>query len=149
MQWAKAIGDEAMKIVSEYELLQDRNSEEVHTRGVGYDIHSFNSKEERYIEVKGISEKWSTYTWQSLHHTTVKCLKENPDKFFLYIVHFNMHDDMPRTKETVGEIYKSTYDIYILSGDNLLHDGFSLKSVSYSLTPISRRRLEDYKVNNI
>jgi len=77
-----------MDVVCEYETLAGRSPTRVHGDGVGYDIHSQSAKEERFIEVKGVSESWKTYTWQSLHFTEVDCLKRNSGKFFLYIVYF-------------------------------------------------------------
>lgn len=142
MTWAKIIGDKAMEIVSDYERKHQRSPEYVHKRGVGYDIHSFGSGE-RFIEVKGVSEHWKTYTWQNLHHTEVRCLKNNPDKFFLYIVHFEI---LPKDRNE-NVIKKAPYDIYIISGRVLLSNKFNLKEQSYSLTPISKTKLLSYRVN--
>jgi hypothetical protein len=77
MSWTKTISDRAMDVVCEYETLAGRSPTRVHGDGVGYDIHSQSDKEERFIEVKGVSESWKTYTWQSLHFTEVDCLKSN------------------------------------------------------------------------
>jgi Domain of unknown function (DUF3883) len=66
MPWAKTISDRAMDIVCKYETLASRTPTKVNSDGVGYDIYSTNGKEERLIEVKGVSESWETYTWQSM-----------------------------------------------------------------------------------
>lgn len=138
--WAKLIGDKAMYFVGQYELQNGRSYKEVHKEGVGYDIESFNSLEKRFIEVKGISESWLTYTWQPLHHTEVSFLQKNPNNFYLYIVYF----DIPRDNRTQEVLSGAIPTLFVIPGSQLL-ENFSIKPQSYSLSPISRRKLELYK----
>ena len=90
-----------MKIVSRYEISEGRTPKEVHTNGVGYDILSKDSVDERYIEVKASSESWSTYTWLPLYNNEVKTLKKYPEKFYLYIVKFEI-DRRNRNEESLN-----------------------------------------------
>ena len=129
-----------MDIVCECETLAGRTPTRVNRVGVGYDIHSKSDKEERLIEVKGVSESWNTYTWQAMHFTEVDCMKSNPDKFFLYIVYFSIAGERDGI-----EINKIVPDIFVIPGADLLSSKFRLKRGNYSLTPISRRKLSAYK----
>jgi hypothetical protein len=124
-----------MEIVEAFEVQEGRVPTRVHRDGVGYDLRSANSEEERFIEVKGTGESWKTHTWQSLYKSEVKCLKENPEKFFLYIIHFDIVQ------------FPNSYQLFILSGIQLTNDGFRIEPESYALKPISRARLLPYEVS--
>jgi len=139
--WSKLIGDKAMEIVELYEFKNNRNVERVYQKGVGYDLLSKKGNEERYIEVKGISESWKTYTWQPLHHTEVTTLQKNPENFFLYIVHFEVMKDRRNSNYLNGD----NYQLFIISGHNLLNH-FRILPESYALKPISQRKLDTYKI---
>lgn len=132
-----------MEIAELYEKTHSRIPLRVHQKGVGYDLYSKNGNEERFIEVKGISESWKTYTWQSLHHTEIEALKKNPDKFFLYIIHFDV------SKENRNSIYlnDATHQLFIISG-NELQKSFRLIPESYALKPISQRKLKEYETQD-
>ena len=129
-----------MEIAELYEKTYSRIPLRVHQKGVGYDLHSKSEKEERFIEVKGISELWKTYTWQPLHHTEVEALEKNPDKFFLYIIHF----DIPKEKRNSINLNNATYKLFIISGNDL-RKSFRLVPESYALKPISQRRLRPFE----
>ena len=130
----KRIDKEAMNIVLDFELKNSRQPEDVSQVGVGYDIKSTSpDKQERFIEVKGVSESWKTYNWQPLFYTEVQCLKNNPDKFFLYIVYFNKQgEELP-------------INLFVISGKDIL-SSFNIKPMTFSLSPISRRKLLPHKV---
>ncbi|MBI2626302.1 MAG: DUF3883 domain-containing protein [Candidatus Nealsonbacteria bacterium] len=113
----------AIKIVRAYEIANRRNPINVSKNGVGYDIESSGRK----IEVKGISESWKTYTWQSLYSSEVECLDRDTKNFYLYLVKFD--DD------------KSS--LYIIPGDELKKK-FKIKIIDYALTPISRKKLREF-----
>jgi hypothetical protein len=129
------IGETAMEIVEAFEIQQNRIPTRVHRDGVGYDLRSVNSTEERFIEVKGSGESWTTHTWQSLYKSEVQCLNEFPEKFFLYFIHFDIAE------------FPSSYQLFVLSGFQLLNDGFRIEPESYALRPISRARLNPYEVS--
>jgi hypothetical protein len=141
MGWSNTIANKAMDIVESHENEHGRISIRVHQKGVGYDLHSQNSNEERFIEVKGISESWKTYTWQPLHRTEFEALQSSPDKFYLYIVHFDI------AKENRNENYLNSAlrRIYIIPGRNLQTD-FRIIPQTFALSPISQRKLEAYEV---
>ncbi|TES96442.1 DUF3883 domain-containing protein [Patescibacteria group bacterium] len=120
---AKTIEQKAMETVIAYEIAEGQNPVNVSKKGVGYDIKSGN----RMIEVKGVSENWKTYTWQSLYPSEVKCLGKNAKNFFLYIVKFD------------GD--KSS--LYVIPGDRLKKE-FRYKVAAYALTPISRKKLKQF-----
>ncbi len=141
MTWAKSISERAIELVLAYERQNGRHPERYDKRGVGYDINSKNEIEERFIEVKGISESWTTYTWQPLHRTEVECLRANPDKFYLYILYF---DGLKKIRNDAG-IASIVPDLYIIGGRELLHH-FAIREATYSLSPISRSRLAQYKM---
>ncbi len=113
----------AIEIVKTYEIEEGRSPVNVSKKGVGYDLESSG----RMIEVKGVSESWKTYTWQSLYHSEVECLDRNTKNFYLYIVKFD------------GD--KSS--LYIIPGDKLKEE-FKCKVTAYALTPISRRKLNQF-----
>jgi len=115
----------AIEIVMDYERKSGRHPKNVSKTGCGYDIESDN----RFIEVKGIGENWRTYTWQSLYPSEVDCLNKNPENFYLYIVKF---DD-------------KSHDLYIIPGPDL-KTKFSIKITAYALTPISRKKLSEFKI---
>ncbi len=83
------VSERAMQIAEAFELREGRVSRRVDKDGVGYDLHSIGTQEERFIEVKGFSESWATHYWQSLYKSQVKVLEAHPEKFFLYMVHFD------------------------------------------------------------
>lgn len=143
MEWKKAISEKSMDIVIDYERSLGRKAKKVDTSGVGYDILSINNKEERYIEVKGVSELWATYTWLALYFSEVEALKNNPDKFFLYIVKFGI-DPKHRSEEILNS---ADYEIFVINGHDLLND-FKIKPETFSLSPVSKRRLSKYSVKN-
>lgn len=129
-----------MEIVFNFEKSNGRFPEEVHTTGVGYDILSKNQGEERHIEVKATSELWSTYTWLPLYKNEVQALKNFPDKFYLYIVKF----DLDRNNRNEDSLNSADYELFIINGQNLLNK-FKITQETYSLSPISRKKLTDYK----
>jgi hypothetical protein len=139
MDWKKAISEKSMNIVISHEESLGRKTKRVHTSGVGYDILSVNENEERYIEVKATSESWSSYNWLPLYYSEVKALNNNPDKFFLYIVRFDL-DIKNRNEETLNS---ANHEIFIISGHDLLND-FNIKPETFSLSPISQRKLKKY-----
>lgn len=120
---AKSIEQKAIEIVKAHEVAEGRNPINVSKRGVGYDIESSG----RMIEVKGVSERWKGYTWQSLYPSEVECLNRNTKNFYLYIVKFD--DDKN--------------SLYVIPG-NKLKEEFKCKVTAYALTPISRRRLKQF-----
>lgn len=121
------VSEQAMKIAIKYEVASGRTPEKVHRKGVGYDIYSESRSEKRFIEVKGVAEGWSTFSWQNLYYSEVECLKSNPQHFFLYIIHFE----------------KQEYKLFIIPGKELLAN-FQIRPESFRLTPISRRKLGPY-----
>jgi len=139
------VRDRATEIALSYESrFSNRFPVLIDKKGVGYDIKSENKREQRYIEVKGVSEDWKSYIWQSLYASEVKCLQENPDKFYLYIVYF----DLKGKERTEKEIKEAPYNLYIISGKELLNKNeFKIQPDSFSLTPISRRKLDKYKAS--
>jgi|SRR3989344_3651610 len=141
MEWSKLISEKGMEIAELYEKTHSRIPIRVHQKGVGYDLHSKNENEERFIEVKGISESWKTYTWQPLHHTEIKALRKNPSMFFLYIIHF----DISKENRNSTNLNNAVYKLFVISGNNL-QKSFRLIPESYALKPISRRRLSIYEV---
>lgn len=132
-----------MQLVEGFESKNGRTPKRVNHDGVGYDLLSKNLDEERHIEVKGVSELWKTYTWQSLHHTEVSALNDNPHCFFLYIVHFEIQ------KENRDELNLNVapYSLYILPGNKMLSDEFKIQRASFALSPISKKRLLGYLEN--
>ena len=140
MSWNKIISDKSMKIVFEYEISEGRTPKEVHKNGVGYDILSEDHLDKRYIEVKATSELWSTYTWIPLYHNEVKALNKYPEKFYLYVVKFEIDRDN-RNEESLNS---AKYEIYAIGGQNLLKE-FKIVPETYSLSPISKSRLAAYK----
>lgn len=141
MSWNKIISDESMRIVSEYETSQGRLPKEVHKSGVGYDILSKDSLGERYIEVKASSELWSSYNWLSLYHNEVKTLNKYPNNFFIYIVKF----ELDLNNRTADSLKSAKHEMYIINGKDLLKE-FRILPETYSLTPISKRKLAVYKI---
>ena len=131
----KAVGNEAMKIAETFELQEGRATKRVDRDGVGYDLHAIDIQGERFIEVKGFAESWATHDWQSLYQSQVKLLKAYPEKFFLYMVHFDK------------ENFPNTYQLFAISGAQLLSDGFRLEPESFRLSPISQRKLKPYAVS--
>ena len=131
------VGEEAMRVAEQFELQCGRYPRRVHTLGVGYDLQSslHDLSQERFIEVKGFTEAWETHTWQPLYKSQERVLRENPDKFFLYIVHFAKAE------------FPSNPQMFVLSGLQILNDGFKLEPETFRLTPISRKRLEPYTVD--
>lgn len=119
----KSVEQKAIEIVKAYETAEGRNPINVSKKGVGYDIES----DGRKIEVKGVSESWKTYTWQSLHPSEVECLDRNTENFYLYIVKF---DD-------------NKSSLYIIPGDKLKEE-FKCRVTAYALTPISRKKLKQF-----
>lgn len=119
----KSIEQKAIEIVRRYEIAEGRHPNNVSRKGVGYDLESSG----RMIEVKGVSENWKTYTWQSLYPSEVERLDRNAKNFYLYIVKF---DDNKNS-------------LYIIPGDRIKEE-FKLKVTAYSLTPISRRKLKKF-----
>ena len=120
----KLVEQKAMDAAMEHEATEGRNPVIVSKKGVGYDIES----DGRMIEVKGVSENWKTYTWQSLYPSSAECLERNPENFYLYIVKFN-----PQGKSA----------LYIIPGRDL-QNKFKLKVTAYALTPISKRKLREF-----
>lgn len=94
----------------------------------GYDILSGKKK----IEVKGKIENWSSYDWQVLYKSEIRCLQENPDNFFLYIVKFK-RDDMNQVE-----------DFFIIPGTDLIKN-FKVQPETFRLSPISQSRLKQYR----
>ena len=137
--WATIISHKAMDIVVDYETKNGRKAVKVFQNGVGYDIKSTGNSEERFIEVKGISESWKTFYWQPLHHTEVETLNKYPDKFFLYIVHFEITSE----QRNEANLNICPYKLFTISGEKLLSE-FTLKPVLYSLAPISQRKLKPF-----
>lgn len=127
------VGERAMKIVEHFELQNGRISIRVHREGVGYDLRSSSSNEERLIEVKGVTELWSTYNWQSLYKNEVDALNNYPDKFFLYIVHFERNT------------YPQDFQLFVIPGIALLSEPFRIVPESYALRPVSRARLKPFE----
>ena len=114
----------------EYEIKKGRKPEDFSHKKVGYDIHSNNTKEERFIEVKGVSESWNTYTWQSLHHTQIDCLKKYPNKFWLYIIRFCIDKE----NRNLFELQRTLPEAYMIPGGDLLDTTkFRIEEESYSL----------------
>jgi len=141
--WSKTISKKAIEIVMYYEQNAGRKPVLRDKAGVGYDIESKNKSEHRYIEVKGVSENWSTYTWQPLYASEVACLENNPDKFYLYIVYFTL----PENSRNQGSIEQATHNIYIISGKEIKEE-FAIKPANFQLAPISRSKLEKYKIRS-
>jgi hypothetical protein len=150
---AQLIGGEAMERVFRYETKQGREPEKVHTsrkeKEKGYDIESGDAAHKRFIEVKGVTQHWKNYTWQSLHRNEYMRLKENADNFFLYIVYFPI-DPKDRSEENLK---KSIPEFYIIPGRDLLDEKkFRIQEESYALRATLRTsfrsRLQDYKQNN-
>ena len=132
-----------MEIVELYEKSHGRLCERVHQKGVGYDLHSIGN-EERFIEVKGISESWNTYTWQPLHHTEVKTLQNDPAHFFLYIVHF----EIVKANRTQEYLSTAQHQLFVIPGRQLL-TSFRVVPESFALKPISRKSLSPFSVENL
>jgi len=130
-----------MELARQYEANNGRTAMPVHKNGVGYDLFSTSNNEERHIEVKGVSESWKTYNWQSLHHTEVKSLREDPEHFYLYIIHF----DIINEDRDEAHLSNAPRSLFIIKGQDLLSI-FNLTPASYSLRPISQRKLEPYKM---
>lgn len=125
----KNVEQRAIEVVVKYEKEQGRNPVHVSGKGCGYDIKSDN----RFIEVKGSSESWVSYNWLCLYPTEVDCLRKFPGNFYLYIVRLDRKD--------LG----GKYDLYIISGKELL-EKFNIKVTAYSLSPISQRKLKEFKI---
>jgi len=119
----ESIERRAIEIVRLYETAEGRNPINVSKKGVGYDIESSG----RMIEVKGVSESWKTYNWQSLFPSEVECLNRNTKNFYLYIVKFESNEN----------------SLYIIPGDSLIKE-FKRKITAYALTPISRKKLKEF-----
>ena len=143
MDWKTIISEKSMDIVVEYEELNGRKTKIVNTKGVGYDILSEKEEEQRFIEVKATSESWKTYNWLPLYYSEVNCLNQFPDKFFLYIIKFDL-DKNNRNKESLD---KADYKIFIINGTELL-ENFKIKPETYSLSPVSQRKLKKYLLQN-
>ena len=112
-----------MEIAIAHERAEGRNPVDVSKKGVGHDIESSG----RLIEVKGVGESWTSYTWQPMYVSQVECLNKNPGSFYLYIVKF---DD-------------GASSLYVIPSGSLKKD-FKLKPESYALTPISKRKLKGF-----
>ena len=140
MDWSKLIGDKAMEVAELYETAHGRVTNRVHQQGVGYDLRS-SGNEERYIEVKGVSESWKTYTWQPLHHTEVETLKRQSAHYFLYIVRF----EISKENRDQEHLNSAPYQLFVLPGEKLLNN-FKIVPQSFALTPISKRRLLPFSV---
>jgi hypothetical protein len=126
----KSVSKRAIEAVIEYERKNLREPKNVSRDGVGYDLHSG----DRCIEVKGVSESWKTYTWQSIYPSEVDAMKSNPTLYWLYIVKFEDKED------------ESAYEIYTIPATEFVSDEkFRLRIASFSLTPISRKKLEEYR----
>lgn len=145
MEWSQLIGEYAMGIVEVYERTQGRMPERVHRKGVGYDVLSKDADHERFIEVKGISESWETYNWQPLHKTEVEALDKNIDKFFLYIIHF----EIKRENRNEENLRAAEYNLFIIPGTSLRNNEFRIEPASFALRPISKTRLKKYEVPDI
>lgn len=143
MDWKTIISEKSMDIVIQYEESNGRKTKIVNTKGVGYDILSEKEEEQRFIEVKATSESWKTYTWLPLYYNEVNCLNKYPDKFYLYIIKFNV-DRNNRNKESLD---KADYEIFIINGTELL-ENFKLKPETYSLSPVSQRKLTKYMLQS-
>jgi hypothetical protein len=139
MDWKKIISEKSMEIVMGYEQAAGRISEKVHQKGVGYDILSKDSVSERHIEVKATSESWLTYTWLPLYHSEVEALKNNPDKFYLYIVRFEIN---PKDRNELT-LNTTKHELFIINGQDLLNE-FNIKPETFSLSPISKSKLKKY-----
>jgi hypothetical protein len=137
--WTTLVSHKAMDIVVDYETKNGRKAVKVFQNGVGYDVQSVGNNEERFIEVKGISESWKTFTWQPLHHTEIETLNKNPGKFYLYIVHF----DITSEQRNQTFLNSAKYTLFVISGNKLLTE-FTIKPISYSLAPISQRKLKPF-----
>lgn len=122
----KSVEQKAIEIAKTYEITKGRNPINVSKNGVGYDLKSDNRK----IEVKGVSESWETYSWQSLYPSEVECLNRDTKNFYLYIVKFD--DDKN--------------SLFIIPGDKLKKE-FKHKITAYALTPISKRKLKQFLSN--
>lgn len=129
------VSERAMQIAEAFELQEGRISKRVDKDGVGYDLHSIDAKGERFIEVKGFKESWATHDWQSLYKSQVKVLEEHPEKFFLYIIHFDKED------------FSGILEFFVISGEQLRDDGFKWEPESFRLSPISQRKLRPYAVS--
>lgn len=145
MEWSQLIGEQAMEVVEDYEKKHERLSRRVHQMGVGYDLDSVGKNQERYIEVKGVSESWKTYTWQPLHKTEVDALKNHTDKFFLYIVYF----EIDRENRNKKNLIEAKHKLFIIPGTSLQNNEFRIEPASFALRPISKARLKKYEVSNI
>ena len=142
--WKKLISEKAIEKVFAYEKARGMEFERVDKDGVGYDVQSSNGIEERFIEVKGVSESWKTYTWQNLHNTEIVALHRNPEKFFLYIVYF----DIPKEKRNEEELNIAKPQLYIIPGKDLIDpEKFKIKEASSALSPISREKLKPYEAD--
>ena len=124
----KDVEQKAIDIVMAYEEKQGRNPHIVSGKGCGYDIES----DGRYIEVKGSSESWDTYNWLCLYPTEVDCLRKFSNNFYLYIVKMD--------RKNLSE----NFNLYVIPGKSLL-EKFNIKVTAYSLSPISQRKLKEYK----
>lgn len=140
MSWNKTISDKSMQIVIDYEISHGRTPKAVHKSGVGYDIISKNQTSERFIEVKASSESWKTCSWMPLYKNEFEALKKYPEKFYLYIVKFELAPK-DRTEMILSE---TNFDIYIVDGQTLLKE-FKIAPETYCLSPISKRKLLNYK----
>jgi hypothetical protein len=96
---------------------------DVSRTGAGHEIESSG----RMIEVKGVSESWKTYTWQSLHASEKDCLGKDKANLFLHIVKFD----------------GSNSSLYVIPGERLSKD-LKFKVTAYALTPIRRKKLKEF-----
>src|SRR3989344_5259487 len=99
----------AMEIVVAFEKAHSRKP--IRTTRCGYDFESSG----RFIEVKGVSEI-NHYTYQGMTSKEVKCVKDYPNKFYLYIVRFN-------------DKSCSDYALYIIPGTKLVSDEFRFRPI--------------------
>jgi hypothetical protein len=143
MDWKTIISEKSMDIVVKYEESNGRKTKIVNTKGVGYDILSEKEEEQRFIEVKATSESWKTYNWLPLYYSEVNCLNKYPNKFYLYIIKFNL-DKNNRNKENLDV---ADYEIFVINGTELL-ENFKIKPETFSLSPISQRKLAKYMLQN-
>jgi len=120
----------AIELVLNYERNQGRDAKDVSNDRAhpGYDVISDN----RLIEVKGIGESWNTYNWQPLYRTERECLRNNPEKFYLYIIKFK-----DRESEQVE-------GFYIIPGTDLESPKFHVEVETYSVSPISKKHLIEF-----
>ena len=141
-EWEIAIRDKTMEIVMDYEKRSGRNPKRNprldYAGDVSHDIESKNQSEQRYIGVKDVSENWATYTAQKLSSDEINFLNKYPDKFYLYIIHFELEKDK-RNEEGIEE---APYDIYVIPG-NKLESEFNVSM----FMPVSKKGLEEYKIS--